>query len=199
MLENLGRDRDNTELTLLPRQNIAQLTFPNGNPALALLVGLWTAVSIQPLSHDAGMMEEMMPLFRPGGRSYETRHFVTYESERNRAMISRTVAPFARIGSSGYFANVTGRGRSKELPGRQIYGPLHRSFVPTSHRRAFVTYVDDLILREMTYAMARLRANGIVLPRTAHADIDLAWMPPEVDGAFPIPVITEAFFEEGYT
>ena len=80
------------------------------------------------------MFERKVEAVKYRGRAYETRHMIDGNlTEGNiRLVKSEPGAPgvrwFARVGSSGYFSNFTGRNSAYELEEPEMYNPLFEIF-----------------------------------------------------------------------
>jgi len=98
------------------------------------------------------------------------------------------------MGSSEYFANITGRtdedtqrhqGKEKSL------APLmdHLGY-EGQKRQEFMDYVDNIVDRGVRYLAQRFQAAGIYLDQYMDISFDFAWIASE-DGGFPKPMLTE--------
>ena len=138
------------------------------------------------------------------GRAYETRHQWDGNLLTGDVVFDKDSGSddgwFARMGSSEYFSNWTGRqGRPNSRDGSSleanVYARLYDTLGMAPARRAeFSAYVDQLIIAEFQYVVARLHASGIYADLTPHCQIDLMWLLPKKSGDFPVPVIVEAKF-----
>ena len=200
-------------------QDIAQFTLSGDmgkEEMLKAISSLWGMIAKGGDLYDPGMMQEMVPTikYRQDKRefAYETRHFVrgairriapfiTILEDRDEPITSAgDKGPFAKIGSSRYFANQSGRNRyyAHELKGDNIYNPLLAAYpylTEPKAKRRFKRYVDGLLTKEFDYLRRRLLKAGIVIDEDLVLEIDLQWLPPESYDSFPIPVVIESNFK----
>lgn len=191
-------------------------TDAQANTARVLLPA--DAASARPLLRDAleaildaadswgekrAIVETMMPVFRYQGRAYETRHFFQGNlTTRAFRLIRYDDAAkgeegwYARLGSSGYFSNYTGRAEAYTLDATHLFDPLYEAFrIPAGRHEEFEQFVGRLVRDAFVHASTRLDAQGIRIEGEIRGQFDLMWLPPEPGGnGFPVPVSIETWF-----
>src|SRR5205807_9941857 len=194
------------KIEINPSQHLLQTEVGPGEDIQKTLHDIWLQVSTagrsaKPPSYDSGMMETLMPYVTYQGKAYETRHrFIgklgSGDCILKKADEGRLKGSFARIGSSRYFSNRTGRGKwARVLKWPNMYSPLYEIYsIPADLQREFEEKIDRLIELEYIYLTRRLKAAGIHLDATIEGQFDLIWLPPESEkgNPFPIPLIIEA-------
>ena len=166
----------------------------------------WTGNAVSWGEYDGGMIESMMVPFKYQGRAYETRHKFDAAFDQGVTKLIKTKddgaywnletpGSFARLGSSPYFSNQTGRTSTEKaiLPSTEMYNPLFEEFkISGARRQEFVQYVDGLIRAQVAHYFERLRQSGIRLDEEMSGQIDLMWLPPDSPNSFPKPVVIES-------
>lgn len=158
-------------------------------------------------SYDAGMVESMLDPYRYKGRAYETRHKFNARFDQGVTSLVKTKddghswnlqtpGSFARIGTSPYFSNQTGRSSAEKmlLPAAEMYDPLFEEFKITgAQKEAFAQHIDGLVRAQVAHYFKRLGESGVRLDEKLSGQIDLMWLPPDKPGGFPKPIIIEAY------
>ncbi len=180
-------------------QDLARIYVPKQKAENVIYELLSRIVSSKMMRFDSGMMESYVDATKYRNRSYETRHMAEGNILHGRIRLAKSdpnsarVRWFARIGSSGYFSNFTGRSNAVELEEPHMYDPLFEIFdIDKDKQESFKAYVEDLITREMAYLLMRYRQGGLSVLVQVRGAIDLMWLPPSEPGGFPRPFVVEA-------
>ncbi|MGQ0645220.1 MAG: hypothetical protein ACT4O3_06980, partial [Elusimicrobiota bacterium] len=199
LLQSIGEPLEDHE-----GRNVVRFSLDIKRPDLTqILFGIWARLSSGRWGtgpYDSGMIETKMPFLTYGGKAYETRHQFYGRLSTGETDLVKVPAHmgqggwFARLGSSEYFSNWTGRESAQIIRWPDMYGPLYETLnmVDRESRIRFEAHIDRLIADEFSYLAERLRAAGIHHSMNVFGQFDLMWLPPEPGQSFPVPVVVES-------
>ena len=168
----------------------------NQDDVLGIMSDLWHIISTSSANeyyyYDPGMMETKVPSIKvANNRAYSCRYYVDIDFTANTINLQKC-RWHSRIGSSEYFANYLGRSRGASAAklywhaDKEMYGSLSPYI---RDQKKFEDQLDQLLVLETQYLIARLEAAGFSLSGLGHFEIDLMWA--QKDNAI-YPVVEEA-------